>query len=405
MATSPDESRPIPPPAASTIQKLFMQQSSHLDWDWMITFKELYAQPHQPQTLYAATPYFSNPYPVAPYVYYNQPASYIFKIAAGMLAANNGYSYSICEMGFLQAFCNDPTYAAEVAQLKTAATNGSFRILGGGITSPDNLLPHGEAFIRNFLTGKAFVHETFGIQPAPQCWLPDDFGHDSQLPVILRAMGMQGVGFSRVPGDGVYGGTPIDSSLQSVADALYASGVDFVWRASDGSTVIAHWMLNTYCQGDGIMNVGVSQGTQSTIDWINSYIATDTTGPNQQSITQNTPYLFLPVGCDFRTAQPLAVSRDGMERTVFVGDRSGRRVVRRLHRGRRTAQRVASDASDGRDAVPQRRVRDAAREQTAALVRDDGAPRRRGARPIRAGSAQRDGMRSRVGAGSPQHAP
>jgi alpha-mannosidase len=89
---------------------------------------------------------------------------------------------------------------------------------GGGITSPDNLLPHGESFIRNYLVGKKFLDEhgitwnSLGNREKKirlKCyeftcyyiaWLPDDFGHDSQLPVMLKAMNMRAVSMARLPG-------------------------------------------------------------------------------------------------------------------------------------------------------------------------------------------------------------
>src|SRR4029077_17239864 len=123
------------------------------------------------------------------------------------------------------------------------AVGQDLRIVGGGITSPDNLLTPGESFIRDYLVGKTWVDATLGL-PIRQAWLPDDFGHDSQLPIVLEAMGFDGVGFGRVPG--------VDGSLSSLgfeppaagseAAHLLQDGLDFVWHAADGSSAIAHWM-------------------------------------------------------------------------------------------------------------------------------------------------------------------
>jgi alpha-mannosidase len=273
-------------------QVLVMGQSSHLDWDWKISFPELYYQDGQP-VLQGG--YWDNSNPGQGPTYYNEPASAILQAAARALAdpSDPAYYYAICEMAFVRAFCNDERFAYESNLLRGA---GNFQILGGGITSPDNLLAHGEAFIRNYLSGWAFVSRTFATPPRLQCWLPDDFGHDSQLPALLAAMGMQGVGFGRVPGDG-FG--PVDGT-DSVEVQLEQSGLDFFWTADDGSRVLAHWMIDRYCQGDNILNCGVDPDQQKTPDgWIASYLALDATAK------QNTPYLFLPVGCDFRMPQRL----------------------------------------------------------------------------------------------------
>lgn len=68
------------------------------------------------------------------------------------------------------------------------------RLVGGGVTSPDNLLPSGESFIRNYLIGKRWL-DRWQIPYLDTYWMPDNFGHDSQLPIVLNAMGAQGINF------------------------------------------------------------------------------------------------------------------------------------------------------------------------------------------------------------------
>ena len=157
------------PPSAQRV--LIFSQSSHLDWDWLRTFDE----------------------------YYQQSVDGVFTDALDLLrqyhAAPHHYFYSIAEMGFLQRFVT--THPELLEPLKDVGQD--LRIVGGGITSPDSLLPPGEAFIRDYLVGKTWVDATLGL-PIRQAWLPDDFGHDAQLPIVLEAMGFQGVGFARVPG-------------------------------------------------------------------------------------------------------------------------------------------------------------------------------------------------------------
>jgi alpha-mannosidase len=264
-------------PATAT-NVFIMSQSAHLDWDWMLTFPDLYYQTGQPKDV---SGYFT------PGV--TEPASQIFSDAATFLAGSPAYYYSICEMGFLQAFCTDARFSTQAQALRAAP---NFQTVGGGITSPDNLITHSEAFIRNYLTGWAFVAQTFTTMPKLQAWLPDDFGHDSELPALLAAMGMQGVAFQRVPGEPVNPEKPVDGT-PSVAAQLQLSGVDFVWTARDGSSVLAHWLSGGYCQGDGIFDA--SQPVES----IAQYLSSD------ENAKLTTPYLFLPVGCDFREPQAL----------------------------------------------------------------------------------------------------
>src|SRR5438045_4022727 len=112
-------------------------------------------------------------------------------------ASGAHYYYSVAELGYLQRFVE--AHPDRLDSLR--AVGADLRIVGGGITSPDSLLPPGEAFIRDYLVGKTWVDATLGLA-IRQAWVPDDFGHDAQLPIVLEAMGFEGVGFGRVPGVG-----------------------------------------------------------------------------------------------------------------------------------------------------------------------------------------------------------
>src|SRR5215475_13318587 len=75
-----------------------------------------------------------------------------------------------------------------------------------------------------------------------------------ELPATLAAMGFDAVGFARVPGvdtSGTFRGA-VAPRPGSLAEELLASSLDFVWEAADGARVLAHWMPQTYCQGDTI---------------------------------------------------------------------------------------------------------------------------------------------------------
>lgn len=92
--------------------------------------------------------------------------------------------------------------------------------------------------------------------PAPvTAWIPGDFGHDPNLPIVVQAMGSTAAGFERIPGQR----PPLTtiSGGPSLATQLTESAIDFVWKADDGSTILAHWLIGGY--GQGVMvdsNVG-----------------------------------------------------------------------------------------------------------------------------------------------------
>jgi alpha-mannosidase len=254
---------------AGTKRLLILDASAHLDWDWLLPFPVL----AQGGSGARADWYFSGE---------TAPVAQILTAAATLLA-QSGYHYSICEIGFLRAFA--AAQPAEFATLlKTAQANGNLRIAGGGITSPDNLLTHGEAFIRSYLLGHCWLAENCPGLPAPvSAWLPDDFGHDPQLPVVVEAMGLSAAGFERVPGYG-----PPDLMMQTVsggpslATVLTGDKIDFVWTAADGSSIVAHWLIGGY---------GLGNGLTSTAN-IESYLGT-ALPPSP------TPYVYVPVLTDF----------------------------------------------------------------------------------------------------------
>lgn len=282
---------------SSAKQVIILASTSHLDWDWLATFEAYYSSNHN-------------------FDFENYAVRDIFNDAATYLNENtkNGgqtctqtnptqlppYYYSIAEVGYLQAFAADPL--GHFAQLQ--AVGDLLRIVGGGTTSPDNLLPHGETLLRNFVIANAWLLTIFPAAPSSglpalpalrQAWTPDDFGHDAQFPILMEAMGLQGVGFSRIPGDpqqywtfngpnaGISGGAEMAAWLLVFGDANQKNlGTDFIWQASDGSTTLAHFMQQGYFQGAGISSSTDIQGYYDT---------------NKGAAP--TPYIFVPVGVDF----------------------------------------------------------------------------------------------------------
>lgn len=65
---------------------------------------------------------------------------------------------------------------------------GRFVPVGGMWVESDTNLPGGEALARQFLEGKGFFQDEFGID-TPEVWLPDSFGYTGAFPQIARAAG------------------------------------------------------------------------------------------------------------------------------------------------------------------------------------------------------------------------
>jgi alpha-mannosidase len=250
---------------------LILSMDAHMDWDWLVTFQDYLIGP-------------------SPNSAVTDIVNSAFSCMKGTGPAPSTYYYSICEMGFFEGAVQvNPS----LTQNFKTDIGDRLRIVGGGVTSPDNLLPHGEALLRNYLVGQEWMQRTFGL-PLRQVYVPDDFGNDSQFPVLIAAMGLMGVSFSRIPGGPVQG--PAARRLDgkpSLADQLVKDGVDFVWQAADGSSTIAHYMQEHYNQGHGI--------DDSVLSNIQKYINT-----NQPSAP--TPYMYVPCGDDFALPIPDLVS-------------------------------------------------------------------------------------------------
>ena len=284
LATLPGmQKREIFIPSAAT-QVLFLEQSAHCDWDWMVPFLTYYADGYA-----ESTPE-------------HQAVRATLTQAARLVADNPQYVYAFCEAAYLQAFMDDPDVPT-LDKLRLRHHAGErFLFSSGGLTSAENLTLHTEAFIRNYLLGRQWLWNKFGVTASNRMWIPDDFGHDAQLPVLLQAMGMTGAGFWRIPyGPGIpTNGSKCGPALPNAPSAfLPGIGLDFQWQAADGSQVQAHWLSNGYCEGNG------SSGFQSESPYGGATIDNGQQGiqtiieANTLNLIQPPPYLFAPIDCDF----------------------------------------------------------------------------------------------------------
>ena len=53
---------------------------------------------------------------------------------------------------------------------------------------PDTNIPGGEALARQFLVGKRWFLDTFGVE-TQDAWLPDTFGYSAALPQLIALSG------------------------------------------------------------------------------------------------------------------------------------------------------------------------------------------------------------------------
>lgn len=79
-------------------------------------------------------------------------------------------------------------YPELFGRMKDAVAAGRFAPVGGMWVESDTNMPGSEALARQFVEGKRFFLEEFGVEPL-EVWLPDSFGYSAALPQIIRAAG------------------------------------------------------------------------------------------------------------------------------------------------------------------------------------------------------------------------
>ena len=111
-------------------------------------------------------------------------------------------------------------------QVKKCVKGGRLELAGGMWTEGDMNLSSGEAITRSFLLGQRFFQSRFG-KMAKVGWLPDNFGHISQMPQILKLAGCDYFYFHRTK---PYLGTfwwiaPDSSKVLCYANDTYNGGI------------------------------------------------------------------------------------------------------------------------------------------------------------------------------------
>ena len=115
-------------------------------------------------------------------------------------------------------------YPTLYAKIKRAVADGSWEVQGGMWVEADCNLISGESMVRQFVHGKNFFRDEFGVD-VKNLWLPDVFGYSGNLPQILQKAGMQYFLTQKMSWNR-YNKFPHNT---------------FIWRGIDGSEVLAHF--------------------------------------------------------------------------------------------------------------------------------------------------------------------
>jgi alpha-mannosidase len=114
-------------------------------------------------------------------------------------------------------------YPSVFARIKQRVAEGRWIPVGGMWVESDTNLPGGEALARQFVAGKRFFLEEFGID-TPEAWLPDSFGYTGALPQIIRAAGSKW----------------FVTQKPSWNETNVIPHTSFSWEGIDGSRVLTH---------------------------------------------------------------------------------------------------------------------------------------------------------------------
>jgi len=113
-------------------------------------------------------------------------------------------------------------------KIRERVKSGEWEIVGGRMTEADNNLISGESHAREFLYGQRFFRERFEGKQAVVAWEPDTFGHNAQMPQIVKNGGCHYYYFCRTGPE-----TPL-----------------FWWVGLDGTRILAFREVNSWYNSD-----------------------------------------------------------------------------------------------------------------------------------------------------------
>lgn len=111
-------------------------------------------------------------------------------------------------------------------RMKEAVKKGQLIPEGAMWVEPDTNVPWGESLIRQFIHGKRFFKEEFGID-SKLCWLPDVFGYSGALPQIMKGCGVDYFTTQKI--------------FWAYNGGMKFPYITFWWEGIDGTKVLSHF--------------------------------------------------------------------------------------------------------------------------------------------------------------------
>lgn len=141
-------------------------------------------------------------------------------------------------------------------QIRERVKEGRWEAEGGMWLEPDCNLASGEAMVRQFLHGKRFFMEEFGVEDKIM-WLPDVFGYSAALPQIMKKSGIDYFMTTKI-------------SWNDTNKMPYDS---FWWKGIDGTRVLTHFVPTRDYEAPGRMTGKSTEHYSSFCTAYNGYIS------------------------------------------------------------------------------------------------------------------------------------
>jgi alpha-mannosidase len=144
--------------------------------------------------------------------------------ALHLLGEHPEYRFVLDQVAYVQPYLE--RYPEDAATFRKFVKEGRLQLVGGTDIMPDVNMPAGESFVRQIFYGKSYYRDQLGVDVTVG-WNLDTFGHNAQMPQILRLAGYKSYWFFR----GV-------SSLDTPSE--------FLWQGIDGTLIPAFWLPRGY---------------------------------------------------------------------------------------------------------------------------------------------------------------
>ena len=140
--------------------------------------------------------------------------------ALHLLGEHPEYRFVLDQVAYVRPYLE--RYPEDAATFRKFVKEGRLQLVGGTDIMPDVNMPSGESFVHQILYGKGYYRDQLGVDVTVG-WNLDTFGHNAQMPQILKLAGYKSYWFFR----GV-------SSLDTPSE--------FLWQGIDGTRIPAFWL-------------------------------------------------------------------------------------------------------------------------------------------------------------------